>query len=463
MGRVGWVALAITVAACGSYLAVGVHPDLHLAYSSSAGRAALETAGAFTSVLLAYLALGRVRKSASVADIALVTAFLLLAVTNFFFGALLAAAPSLNAVKLIAWMPGGGRLGTGIALVVAAYAPARRVRRPVRALGFTFAGSMVLLALAAVVTHLIAPVPDARVAQGMPPDTYLLTAFHEPPSALQILQLVRCALLAAAAYGFFRRARREEGLFLWLAGGSLLSAYAAAARFLYPPFYSDWITAADGLRVGSYGILLVGVVSELRAYERTAAHALKLDERRRLAREIHDGLAQELALIAREAADLARFRDPAALRVARAAERALTESRHAITALATSPDQPLEMAIAAAVEPLAMRADVALDLRLAHGVRVNPEEREALLRIAREAVGNALRHGNPSRIRVELWNGSRVHLRVTDDGVGFDPRAVHDHDRFGLTSMAERARAVGGHLRVRSQPAAGTRIEAVIA
>jgi signal transduction histidine kinase len=463
MGRVGWIALAITIAACGSYLGVGFYPGFHLAYDSHAARAALETAGAFTSVLLAYLALGRVRKSASVSDIALVTGFLLLAVTNFLFGAVLAAAPSLSAVKLLIWMPGGGRLGTAIALVVAAYAPALRVRRPLRALSVTFTGALVLLALAAVVTHLIADESDERVAQGVWPSTDLVSAFHEPPSVLQILQFVRCALLALAAYGFFRRARREEGLFLWLAGGSLLSAYAAAARFLFPPLYSDWITPADILRVGSYGILLIGVVSELRAYERGALHALKLDERRRLAREIHDGLAQELALIAREAADLARLQDPAALRVARAAERALTESRHAIAALAAPPDEPLDLAIAAAVEPLATRADVALDLRLAPGVRVNSEEREALLRIAREAVANALRHGNPSWIKVELWNGSHVHLRVTDDGDGFDPMAVPDRDRFGLTSMAERALAVGGYLRVRSQPAAGTRVEAVMA
>jgi signal transduction histidine kinase len=92
------------------------------------------------------------------------------------------------------------------------------------------------------------------------------------------------------------------------------------------------------------------------------------------------------------------------------------------------------------------------------GARVSPDEREALIRIVREAITNAGRHGGAKNVSVELTNGHGTHLRIVDDGSGFDPR----HTRvggFGLVSMRERTEALGGRFRLSSQAGGGTNIE----
>jgi signal transduction histidine kinase len=91
--------------------------------------------------------------------------------------------------------------------------------------------------------------------------------------------------------------------------------------------------------------------------------------------------------------------------------------------------------------------------------------REALVRIAREAVTNAARHGHAGLVRVELdngnGNGTGVRLRIADDGSGFDvttPRQTSDGG-FGLVSMSERAQAIGAAFHVDSRRGAGTTVE----
>jgi signal transduction histidine kinase len=83
------------------------------------------------------------------------------------------------------------------------------------------------------------------------------------------------------------------------------------------------------------------------------------------------------------------------------------------------------------------------------------------LRILREAITNAVRHGRASRIKIWLTREGRLHLKVSDNGVGFDP-AVVVGDGFGLVSMRERVRDLGGELRVDSELGSGTVVEAVV-
>jgi signal transduction histidine kinase len=83
-----------------------------------------------------------------------------------------------------------------------------------------------------------------------------------------------------------------------------------------------------------------------------------------------------------------------------------------------------------------------------------------LLRIVREAVTNAARHGEAGQITVRLSNGRGLHLEVKDDGKGFDP--VDRRGGFGLESMRERAIALGGEFRLDSSPGHGTEIQVVL-
>jgi signal transduction histidine kinase len=187
-----------------------------------------------------------------------------------------------------------------------------------------------------------------------------------------------------------------------------------------------------------------------------------LEERRRIARDLHDGLAQELAFIASQTRVLANSPDPEGIGlVVRAAERALDESRRAIAALTRPVDERLDIALAQQAEELSGRLGVRVLLDLEAIGSVSSDAREGLLRIAREAITNAGRHGRPSKIKVQLENHDGVTLRVTDDGRGFrvdDPR-VYVGGRYGIAGMRERAEALGGSLRLESRPHVGTKVE----
>jgi signal transduction histidine kinase len=101
----------------------------------------------------------------------------------------------------------------------------------------------------------------------------------------------------------------------------------------------------------------------------------------------------------------------------------------------------------------------AIDLRIGELPRLSPEAAAQVLRIAQEALGNALRHSQARRIKVRLDERALV---VADDGRGFDPGAVRGR-RLGLTSMAERATELGARLKVDSAPGNGTRIRLELA
>jgi signal transduction histidine kinase len=160
-------------------------------------------------------------------------------------------------------------------------------------------------------------------------------------------------------------------------------------------------------------------------------------ERRRIARDLHDGVTQELIYIKRRAPHLAE--SDLGREIAAAAERARAESRQVIERLAGPPVQSLEA--------VAEGCGIALELR---GEELRPE----LERIAAEAIRNAGRHGRARTVQVHM-NGGR--LRISDDGIGFDPR--QQTRGFGLTAMRERAEALGGVFRVSSRPGHGTEIE----
>jgi signal transduction histidine kinase len=148
----------------------------------------------------------------------------------------------------------------------------------------------------------------------------------------------------------------------------------------------------------------------------------------------------------------------AALGFIQRGERALDESRRAIAALTRPVDEPLEVALVQAAEEVAGRVGVQLRIEVGRGAQVSPDEREALIRIVREAITNAGRHGGAENVSVELSNGNGTLLRIVDDGSGFNPRRTRVGG-FGLVSMRERAEALGGRFKLSSNAGEGTRIE----
>jgi signal transduction histidine kinase len=211
-------------------------------------------------------------------------------------------------------------------------------------------------------------------------------------------------------------------------------------------------------------VLMAAGVREIAGYWRGLARSAVLEERRRVARDLHDGVAQELAFIVRRSRRLARDEPSDAAVIAAAAERALDDSRRAIAALTRPVDEPLDVALAEAAEDVSARTGTEVVLALARDVDVHPSVREALVRIASEALANAARHAQARLVRLELAAGRPIRLRVVDDGCGFDPAGVRAsrHGGFGLTSMRERAAGIGAELSISSRPGHGTEVEVTL-
>ncbi|WP_344262226.1 GAF domain-containing sensor histidine kinase [Streptomyces sodiiphilus] len=210
-------------------------------------------------------------------------------------------------------------------------------------------------------------------------------------------------------------------------------------------------------------------LTNARLYERSRELTIA-EERARLAHELHDAVAQKLfslRLTARAAATVL-HRDPARAgselrEVSRLAAEAADELRAAVVELrpAALEEDGLQATLRAQVQVLdrAHSSAVTFECR---DPRPLPEAHEdAVLRVAQEALHNALRHAAPRRVAVSLVRrGPATVLRVADDGSGFDPEAVRSAGRhLGLVSMRERAGAVGGSLSVDSAPGRGTVIE----
>ena len=290
------------------------------------------------------------------------------------------------------------------------------------------------------------------------------------PSTLQTswlpTEIILFVLIAVAFVGFARRADRENDLLMrGFAVAAPLGAGAVLTYAIGPALGPGWVVADELFLLGAYGAVLVGAWTESVAYWQRFVELASAEERRRLARDLHDGLAQDLLYISVQARALVDHHPEAsALRnLLYASERALDESRGALGTLAYPPDEPIERVLETCVGEAARRVGAAASVRVDGDIEPCPGSREAILRIAREATCNAARHGRASHVEVALEDGDSLCLTVTDDGVGFDAEAALREGRgFGLESMRERARAAGGTLSIWSGPSQGTRVSATL-
>jgi len=205
-----------------------------------------------------------------------------------------------------------------------------------------------------------------------------------------------------------------------------------------------------------------------RLHERSRELSI-VEERNRLARELHDSLVQKLfgvVLAAQSAATLLE-RDSGEARVqverlAGLAQDAIAELRSLVFQLrpAAIETEGLAAALRKHVEVLRRVHRTGVELELRGEPRVRPGVDEEVFRIAQEALHNALRHARAERLGVTLHeNGQGLRMAVTDDGVGFDPDAPELRARsLGLTSMEERAGELGAKLTIDSSPGAGTTV-----
>ncbi|MCC7361239.1 MAG: GAF domain-containing sensor histidine kinase [Anaerolineales bacterium] len=216
------------------------------------------------------------------------------------------------------------------------------------------------------------------------------------------------------------------------------------------------------------GDLVSIAVERARLFERQAEFGAA-EERNRLAREIHDTLAQGLtaitlqletaeALLDSQARERARQAVAQALALARAN---LEEARRSVLDLRAAPleGRTLAQALAALAEEAGKKDHVAVAYAATGASQPLPLRLEAgLYRIAQEALTNAVRHAQARHIRLALvTQPSEVQLTVEDDGRGFDAGQI-PKDRYGLIGLNERTHLLGGRLDLQSSPGEGTRV-----
>jgi len=279
-----------------------------------------------------------------------------------------------------------------------------------------------------------------------------------------VLALTTAAVLAYAA-GMLagENLRRPDRAVALLAMAILLLAGAALSPLTLHSLSRGEVTVGTAMRLIATALLLCAAIVIERRVRARAARAAALAERRRVARDLHDGIAQDLAFIAAQGTQIAtEMGDEHPLVVA--ARRALAVSRSTISELSDPAGATAREALDAVAHELRDRFDVAIAVHAEIEGQVPSAMREHLSRITREAIANAARHGQARNVFVSLQRAQTgVALRIVDDGCGIsvDGRGA-PHEGFGLRSMRERASALGGSLTVRAAPRGGTELEVVL-
>jgi signal transduction histidine kinase len=231
-----------------------------------------------------------------------------------------------------------------------------------------------------------------------------------------------------------------------------------------------------GIMGGVLIVVLVGMVvlgrklrEQMVILRQKLQHGAVLEERNRIARELHDTLEQELVGITMQldlAVDCFRQAPPVAFRALDTARKmsrhGMVEARRSVWDLRCDllEQGDLPSALSQIARPLAPAEGAKIDINVSGTpVRLPGKIEMNILRIGQEAVANAIKHGHASQVQIELhYSAERVILKVSDDGRGFNPDQVNSAGHFGMLDMRERAESLGSHLQIKSASLRGTQI-----
>ena len=363
--------------------AIAITPSVRFSYHAPIGRAVLETTVTLVGALSALLCVGRFRRSRRQSDL----------VTAWAMGTLALSYPLLAALPMAVAHSGGARFGVW-ALVCARAA----------------AGGLLLIAAMLSWTEPRAALPPWRRAINLSPVAIAvvaipLLAWQTPRAAGAIayghraqpladplvagIQLGAAVLFTLAAFGFAQRSRLDDDRFIqWLSVGCALASVANVNYALSPSLELAWLHTGDVFRAGAIVAVTIGAVEEIVSYWEGMARLARSEERRALARDLHDGLAQELAYLVSQLQAPEAFRAPMAWRrqTQSAAERALADSRRSIQALATDSGEPFEVDLCRTASEVIARAPQSVELLTdvdLSNMQFAADDRESVLRIVR--------------------------------------------------------------------------------
>ena len=457
--RRGWVALGLCA---GVIVVAAIDPNTFINHQAPVADSVLDTSVALIGTLVALLAAGRYRRSGHAADLLILCAVILLAWVHTVFDVV----PGLLAHHLInawlsqqieVWGTGVTRVLAGWYLVWASICGAQE-NRPPKAWHRVLYELVVPAAVAVGAIVILVPlVPIAR--------TGLLGGVLWPRSTSSIVQLLGAPLFVIAAWRLSNQSEARSDEFKgWLATGCIFVGFSMLCSAILPAHGVYWVRPGDLLREAGVGAWAWGAVAEIRLYWSTIAASARREALRTAAFDLHDGLAQELALLTSlmYVSPEEKVESQWYEHLQSTAERASAEARRIIVALAGEQGPRIEADLTRtpdAVTVAGVEFRVEVDLTSV-SVMSDPAHRESIVRIVREAVTNAIRHGQAGHVGIYVSREeSGTSLRISDDGSGFDSSAVAESGRFGLISMREVAKQAGASLKVHSEPGQGTTVE----
>jgi signal transduction histidine kinase len=349
-----------------------------------------------------------------------------------------------------AWAGEGGRILSAALIAWAGFVRGRVRSRP-RAIAAPIGVAIALLALWLISGALGSTLPSIAPAQSDRQPLLLTTS-------LAVLALL--SLLALVGFGARYRLLGQD-LDRWLALAATLKLFAQLHYIFTPLLASVYISQGDFLRLVSYSVLLVGVWRAISAAEFGRAVA---EERARVARDIHDGLAQYLFAISTQVNMLENGLavEVVAPRLKEAAAAAQQEARFAVLALSSaSGNAPFDAALRRYVEFLTADGELEVDLEIDESIRLGPDEQIEVFRIVQEGLANVRRHSGARHAEVLIGeHAGRRRVEIRDDGLGFEESP--ESGGQGLRNMRERAGRIGGAFRLSTLPGRGTSLEVTL-
>ena len=423
------------------------YPELRGSHSLPELRLVLQTVVTLAAAIVAVLAGLRLSVEGRRFDLLLASGFAIVALATLAFsiGPTLGEHPGGRAE---AWAGVVGRL-LAWSLIAAAPFARGRTGSPQRWLGNVLVLAGLALFLTWVGMRSLGDALPELVPEGSDQPPVVLTLSFGAQAFLNLVALI--------GFGLRFRASAHE-LDRWLALGATLMLFSSLHYVFTPLLRDDQVSHADFLRILGYAVLLAGVWRAIRETEFGRAVA---EERARVAREIHDGLAQYLFAISTHASMLEAGASPAETlpRLKEAAASAQQEARFAVLALSSaSGTAPFDAALQRYVEFLTADGELDVELDIDRTVRLAPDEQIEVFRIVQEGLANVRKHAGA--VRAEVTIGTRDGARfvsIRDNGSGFVDET--DGAGQGLRNIRARAASIHGGFRLWTRPGFGTALE----
>ncbi len=427
------------------------YPVLRTRYDLPELRLVLQTTMALAGLLIASLAAARYAAEGRRVDLLLASGFFVISLSSAVF----AIGPTFGGKTVQPAESWAALIGGILGMALIAAAPLSRGRSKYRdwAIANAVAAAGITLFVAWSLLRAVGPdLPGLSPPEGDSQPFYLTGTL-----ALQAF----VTLIAVVGWST-RFVRRDDDLARWLALGFTLMLFAALHLVFQPLLASSFVSQGDFLRMLAYIVVLVGAWRAIQFAEFGRAVA---EERARVAREIHDGLAQYLFAVSTHAAMLEAGTpiEKALPRLKEAAVLAQQEARFAILALSSaSGTAPFDAALRRYVDVLTADGGLEVELEVDASIKLAPDEQIEIFRIVQEGLANVRKHANATSAEVTIGQrpfGER-YVTISDDGDGFDGEDCAAGQ--GLKNIRARAESIEGGFSLRSTPGRGTALEVVL-